>query len=111
MNTKDEQLIYWINKHFNELQDVLKDLKSYDEFINPSNLIRVKAIKLDLFQIGENVNNLTIEIKNKTSKKDLRGIIDIRNYIAHGYVQVDESIIWDVINNDLPNLIKSLNSL
>ena len=28
----------------------------------------------------------------------------MRNYIVHEYFQVDNTVIWDVIQNDLPNL-------
>lgn len=46
-----------------------------------------KAIKIDLFQIGEQFGNLSSCLVNQINPRDYRGIRDIRNYIAHGYIE------------------------
>ena len=66
---------------------------------------------MDLFQIGEHINNLSDETKAKLSAHDLRGVINIRNFIGHGYVVLDDEIIWDSIRNDCPRLIEALQKI
>ena len=39
---------------------------------------------------------------------DLRRIVGTRNRIIHVYEAVDQLILWDSINNDLPGLKSSL---
>ena len=73
--------------------------------------VLTKAIKMDILQIAENTNCLTKETASQLSQKDLRGIIDIRNHIAHGYVHVNDEIIWYVIQDCLPTLINEINNL
>lgn len=42
---------------------------------------------------------------------DVQGVIDFRNYLAHQYGDVSQKIVWDVLKNDLPPLMKSIESL
>jgi len=35
-------------------------------------------------------------------------IIGFRNRLIHGYDQVDDAIVWDVISRKMPELLKSL---
>lgn len=109
MKERDKQLIRYINKHYSELLEELKLAKNFDGFC--SNKPVNKAIKLDLLQIGENFNHLTDESKLKLSKKDLSGIINVRNHVAHGYVTIEEETIWITIIEDLPRLIEQVNSI
>jgi uncharacterized protein with HEPN domain len=37
---------------------------------------------------------------------DLRRIVGLRNRIIHGYDSVDDEIIWDVVTNKLPALLR-----
>lgn len=106
--TKDENIIYYIKKHYSELQAELKVINnSFENFLN--NLIIQKAIKMDLLQIGELFGSLSEGLKNKLPKSDIKGIVDIRNFLAHGYTQIDNKILWLTIQNDLPRLMNQLN--
>jgi len=42
------------------------------------------------------------EILEHFSKKDLKGISAVRNYIAHDYDSTDDHIIEDVVRYNLP---------
>ena len=54
--------------------------------------------------IGEAANNLTREFRSNTPNIEWRKIIATRNRIIHGYATVDEEIIWNITQNDLPKL-------
>ncbi|MBR6589448.1 MAG: DUF86 domain-containing protein [Bacteroidaceae bacterium] len=40
-----------------------------------------------------------------------RRIVDLRNFVIHGYDKVDNVIIWGIINRDLPKLKKQVDDL
>ena len=38
-------------------------------------------------------------------------IVAFRNVLIHGYADVDDRLVWDVINNNLPTLIREVDAL
>ena len=73
------------------------------------------AILMHLISIAEQINKLkdesSFELLEKFSKQDLKGIYDVRNFIAHDYDGVDLSIIENVIRYGLPSLLLSVDSI
>jgi uncharacterized protein with HEPN domain len=92
--------------HYEELKIEFDKFSNYDEF--KDNIVVKKAIVLDFIQIGENVNKLSDEVKNKINKLDIRGVIDFRNRLVHGYGNIDYKIVYNTIKNSLPSLISQL---
>ena len=109
MKERDLQLVKYINKHYCELLEEIKEICSFEEFAKGG--VLTKAIKMDILQIAENINSFSKETAALLNPKDLRGIIDIRNHIAHGYITVDDRIVWKSLIERLPNLINDINSL
>ena len=64
------------------------------------------AILMHLTAIAEQFNKLkqshSIEILNHFEKDDLKGLYDVRTYIAHDYEGINLSIIEWIIRNGLP---------
>ncbi len=54
--------------------------------------------------IGEAAYMLTSEFREQHSDLPWDQIVSMRYHIVHGYYQVDESIVWEVIQNDLEPL-------
>ena len=42
---------------------------------------------------------------------DSRRIVDLRNWVIHGYDNVDDLIIWGIISRDIPNLKTQIENL
>lgn len=78
------------------IESLKNDDKTYD------------SILLNFLIIGEAAVKIPDEIKNKYTDIDWRGMIGMRNIIAHGYFKIDPKIIWDSINKDLPILLDSI---
>jgi len=57
-----------------------------------------------LLQIGELVNKLSPEFKDKYSKVMWRGIRDFRNIVAHEYENIDMTRFWNITQEDVPEL-------
>lgn len=107
---KDQQALVYIKKHYNEILEEKASINNDFETFEKDKVVQ-KAIKMDVFQIGEFVNKLSDETKKALNQRDVRGIVNIRNFIAHGYVVVDNLIVWDSINNDIPRLIQNLEDI
>ncbi len=73
------------------------------------------AILMHLVSIAEQINKLkdesAFELLEKFSKSDLKGLCDVRNFIAHDYDGVDLSIIEDVVRYGIPSLKSSIDKI
>lgn len=54
--------------------------------------------------IGEASRNIPDEIKTKYRNVDWKGMIGLRNRIAHGYFGINLTIIWEILKRELPLL-------
>jgi uncharacterized protein with HEPN domain len=76
--------------------------KTFEEFIKDQMLIDAVIRNLEI--IGEATKNLSKEIKQKYTQIEWRKIADLRNIIIHGYFRIDYEILWDIIQNKVPEL-------
>ncbi len=61
------------------------------------------AIEREFEIIGEAMNRI-LKIDNKISISSSRKIVDLRNYLSHGYDSVDYNTLWGIISKHLPKL-------
>lgn len=61
--------------------------------------------------IGEAVGKLPAELKQKYSDIQWQDIKDFRNLLIHEYFGVDAKIIWSIIEDDLPTLLKTVKKI
>lgn len=66
------------------------------------------AITRRLEIIGEAANRVPQSIKDNLFKVPWTKIIGMRNVIVHDYMYIDIEEVWDVVQNDLPQLKKAL---
>ena len=82
---------------------------SYEQFINDSKT--VDAVVRNFEIIGEAANRLPEEFKNKNPHIEWGRIRGFRNRIVHDYFGIDYSIVWQIKETLLPNLISQLNKI
>lgn len=58
--------------------------------------------------IGEAAYKLTLEFREEHPEIPWREIIGMRHLLVHGYFSVNPEILWDVIQNDIPEMIPIL---
>ena len=76
--------------------------------LTPSGMERLESTCMLLIAIGEGVKG----VDNLTDKKllsfypemDWKGVMGMRDIIAHHYFDLDAEIVYDVIKHDLPKL-------
>ena len=76
--------------------------KRFDDLVEDDMMYYAVVKNIEI--IGEAANLLTNEFKSEHPDTQWKLITGMRNYIVHEYFQVDNTVIWDVIQNDLPNL-------
>ena len=62
------------------------------------------AVVRQLEIIGEASRNLSDELRQKHSQVPWAKVVGMRNRIVHAYFDVDLTIVWEVIQRDLPDL-------
>lgn len=73
--------------------------------------LRKYAIVRAIEVIGEAVKNLPEEFKEKHKDIPWKEIIGTRDIMIHKYFGVDLDIVWDIIENNLPDLKKKLKKI
>jgi len=61
--------------------------------------------------IGEAANRLPKEFKARYQEVDWERIRGFRNRIVHDYFGIDYSIVWNIVQNFLPELIQELSKI
>jgi uncharacterized protein with HEPN domain len=71
----------------------------------------IRAVEMNFIIIGEAANQIPEEIEEKYTTIPWSLMRAMRNRIVHVYFKVDEKLMWDTVQNDLPPLIPELEKL
>ncbi len=77
----------------------LSDVRTYD------------ATLRNLELLGEAANHIPAEFRTRYPEIPWRSIIGTRNRLIHGYLQIDDDLVWSIIQDDIPVLIPALRRL
>ena len=75
---------------------------SLSEFLNTG--IVQDGVVRQLEIIGEATRNLSAELVQSHPEVPWGEIIGLRNRIAHAYYNIDQGVVWDIVQEDLPSL-------
>jgi uncharacterized protein with HEPN domain len=81
------------------LDSFSKDSKTFD------------AVVLNLQIIGEAAKNVTETVQTKYPEADWRRIAGLRDVIAHGYFGPNEHVLWDLVENGVPELLLQIKKI
>jgi uncharacterized protein with HEPN domain len=103
-----EKYLYDIKESIDSIDEYLGDKRDFFEY-KRNKLLR-RAVERELEIIGEAINRI-LEIDPDIEISKARRIVDLRNWVIHGYDKVDDTIIWGIISRDLPQLKKQVDKL
>ena len=111
-----EDQLSQIKEAIGHLQEWNRELNSVDDLLtSPSGMKTLAADCMLIEAIGENVKRIDERTKGQLFAfrpeipwKHVKGM---RNFIAHGYFDINTDYVWDVIQNDLPPLQDAIDYL
>jgi uncharacterized protein with HEPN domain len=103
-----EKYLYDIKESIDSIYEYLGDKRDFNKY--KKNKILKRAVERELEIIGEAVNRI-LTINPDIEITEARKIVDLRNWVIHGYDRVDDTIIWGIISRDLPKLKQQVNQL
>jgi uncharacterized protein with HEPN domain len=80
-------------------KEFLKDEKTYD------------AVVRNLTVIGEAVKHIPDKVRERYAQLEWREIAGFRDIAIHEYFGIDEEILWDIIQNEIPSLLAKLRGI
>ena len=94
-----------------DLSFVIEHTKNLSQAEVKNNEILVDSIMFRLIQISENSDRLTEDFKASHSNVPWRAMKGMRNKIVHEYGNVDLSVVYDTVKNDIPVLLGILEKI
>jgi len=61
--------------------------------------------------VGEAAARVSQQSQSRWQDIPWTGVVGLRNRLVHGYDAVDLNILWTIVNDDLPPLIKELEKI
>jgi uncharacterized protein with HEPN domain len=106
MSKRDWKILFEdIIESIKKIEEYTADL-SYDDF-EVNNLI-TDAVVRNIEIIGEASKNIPTEIQQSFTDIPWQKLRGIRNRIVHDYFDIDRTIIWYILTNELSPLKKAL---
>lgn len=93
------------------LEDMVQAIRVIEEYVNGVTLeafiadqMRHDATIRQLEILGEAANKLSPDFKRNNPIFPLRQVISMRNFLIHGYDDIDLEIVWKTIQENIPQL-------
>ena len=101
MDTREKKRLQDILICIQNINTYLLGNKVFDKYDN--NSLLQDAVERNLITIGEAMNAL-LKLNKEIPITNNRKIIDARNKLSHGYDEIENLQIWNIIINHLPVL-------
>ena len=108
MSPKWKERVLHILEAIAEIQDFTKGM-NFEAFCEDEKTIR--AVEMNFIIIGESASQISGEVEDKYPHIPWHLMRAMRNRIVHVYFSVDNRLLWDTIQNDLPPLVPELKKL
>ena len=101
--------------YLNDVLEAIGRIEEYTARLSYADFAKNKlvsdAVVRNLEIIGEAVKMLPQEIKKKYPEVEWRKIAGLRDIIAHEYFGINAAIIWDIVENKIPELKVSITKI
>jgi len=107
----DDKNIQLIKKIIDYAEKILSYCSTLSEDTFLANDMLTEACVFNIIQIGEATRKLSDDFTAKYSNIPWGKICGLRNRIVHDYDGINFPLIWNIICNDLLDLIQQLNKI
>ena len=99
---------YYLSKITTDLEFIVKTFSPLTQKELEESEVLTDSIMFRLIQLSENSNKLSEKFKTQHNSVPWRAIKGMRNKIVHEYGDVDLSVVYNTVKNDIPDLLKIL---
>ena len=113
----DEELLYYSLKRIaSTIERIIDNSKASQYYLLfPAGMERLESTCMLLLAIGESIKGIDKmtqkQLLSNYPEVDWKGVMGIRDIIAHHYFDIDESIVFDVVKNKLPGMLETINKM
>ena len=116
----NEELLYYSLKRIaSTIERIIDKSKNIDDaqyyVLSPIGMERLESTCMLLLAIGESIKGIDKMTQKRLFQNypevDWKGVMGIRDIIAHHYFDIDESIVFDVVKNKLPGMLETINKM
>jgi uncharacterized protein with HEPN domain len=107
----DRNSVILLNDILESIQNIFEFTKgiSFEQYCN--DLKTRHAVEHNFMIIGEAVSRLPDDLKQEYTIINWRQVKDFRNVIVHDYFGIDNSIVWDIIQFSLLELLNDISQI
>ena len=95
--------------------EAVKKIQSYVSTMSEEDFYEdertMQAVERNFEIIGEAARHVPDSVREKYPEIEWLGMRDMRNFIIHQYNEVEEHVLWNTIQKDLPPLLVQLEKL
>lgn len=117
---RDEELLYYSLKRVaSTIERIIENSKVINDseyyLLSSAGMERLESTCMLILAIGESIKGID-KMTNKQllvnyPQVDWKGVMGIRDIIAHHYFDIDESIVFDVVKNKLPGMLETIQKI
>jgi uncharacterized protein with HEPN domain len=105
MQLEIQKYLFDIQTSIDSINEYLGEKRDFNSY--KANKLLRRGIERELEIIGEAASKI-LKIDSKFPIDNARKIVDLRNWVIHGYDKIDDVIIWSIISRQLPILKKQV---
>jgi uncharacterized protein with HEPN domain len=99
----------------NDIREAINRIRTYTSSMTYKEFLKDKktqdAVVRNIEIIGEATKNISTSIKKKYPDVPWSGMARTRDKIIHFYFGVNYDIVWDVVKDELPNVVKEIRGI
>ena len=107
MKPNQDADLVWLSHIRESIQEIRKYTGNRRETFDRSRLVQ-RAVERVLQTLAESTQRLGANLKATEPKIPWDKIGRFRNAMVHGYMNIDQEVVWNIIENDLPQLATAI---
>lgn len=94
-----------------DIQNVILEIQKYGPRPVEQNIMQERATAYLIAVIGEAANNISASLQQANPQIPWREMIGMRHRLIHGYANIRTDLLWKVVEDELPKLLKEITTL
>lgn len=116
---KEGHVLHLLNKIEQTLERMIANSREIDSYqyyyMTPAGMERLESTCMLLIAVGESIKGIDKltdkQLLSRYPEIDWKGAMGIRDVIAHHYFDLDAEIVYDVVKNNLPQMLVTIRKI